>query len=438
MRINYLLLIFILAFWGCNTHKFRMQKLNKYPMESILYAGVELDKQDLVSLLESKIDEAMSQPFTKGNIKVLATRNGHITIQFKEDQLYISLPTDIEANVNAFAKAAGTLQIQFKTSYRLEPDWRISTKTEPDGFQWIKEPKAEFLGIKIPIEKLSNAAVNQVAPQIAQTIDNQIDAMGNLKPTLDSLLQNISKPILIDTARNLWLSSKPTRMGIAPLFDSGRKILSSLYSEINFTVMYDKPPDLKIDLPPLEFQPYKKQQTKININGVFPADSITSIMKEELVGLEIPYKKKKVKIEDLNIDFAGRLLRAKIKVSGAINGYIDASGAPYMNEKHTKLLINDFDIELTGSNFLMRKGIQLFKKKIQNILQETINAQIHKLSTSTFAKIKEFSNTNKNKKFSPIIKPEREILFNFEIKEGSLLLQITLNGDVQIKIQANG
>lgn len=415
-----------------------MQKLNKFPMKSILYAEVKLDKQDFITLLEQKIDDAMSHPFSKGSIKVLASRNGKMNALFKDDQLFISLPVNIEANINAFAKAKGTLQIRFKSAYTFGSDWRITTHTQTDGFQWIKEPKAELLGIKIPIEKLSNAAVNQVAPQLAQTIDAQISSMGNLQPLIEKLLKKVSKPILIDTTRNIWLTSNLRRIGIGPLFDSGRSILSALYSEVSFSVMYEEPKNNKFTLPSLEIQPFKKQQTSININGIFSEDSLSAIIKEELVGTEIPLKKRKVKIEDIKIDFAGRLLRAKIKVSGAINGYLDASGAPYMNEKHTELLINDFDIQLTGSTFLMRKGVKLFKKKIQNTLEKAINAQIHKLSSSTLDKINELSGTNFNQNFSANIQPDKEIMFNFEIKEGSLYLQITLNGTVQVKIQTIG
>lgn len=433
------LFLLLITLSSCHQSKLIIQKLDRYPMKSTLFAEIELDKKELTSLLNTKIDEALQNDFSKSNVTVHVTRTGDVTMMLKDEKLRYSLPIDIQANMSAYVKVSGELQLWFESEYHFNPDWALHTHTEPAGFQWIKEPNAKILGIQIPIEKLSNLAINQVSPTLAETIDDQMNALSNFGPILQTLMDSISKPILVDTAHNLWLTGTPNRFGLSPLFDNGDKFYSNIFSSVSFQLYPKKPDQAAIQLPKLEFEPMKKQKTQIHINGIFSADSLANILKDEMVGMEFPFAGKTIKIEDIEIDFAGRLLRSRIKVSGAINGYIDGSGAPYINPNHSKLMIDDFDVKLTGSNMLMRSSMKLFRKKIKEVLVQSINEQIQTLSKDAIDQIKkDYTSYGINSIISLRIVPDNKINFNFEIKQGSLYLQISLNGIVQLKIKNNG
>ncbi len=425
---------------SCHSSKVTIQKLDRYPMESTLYAEIKIEKDDLVKLLNQQIDSALQQPISKGNIAMKVERIANMSMSIKDDQLRYSLPIRLQATLGSIAKANGELILWFESKYEFKNDWTLSTETKVSDFQWTDEPKAELFGLKFPIEQLSNFALDHFGPMLSKTIDEQMEAHSDFRPQIQALLDNAATPILVDPERNLWLTGTPKRFGIAPFFDNGTTLLSSLYSTAIFTVHHQKPNIAPISTPKLEVQPFKKQKTQIHINAVFTADSLSQILKEQMVGMELPFGRKKVKIEDIQMDFAGRLLTTKIKVSGGINGYIDGSGAPLMNNTHTKFKIDDFDLKLTGSNMLMRSGIKLFKKKIQTTLEETINSQIHKISNDAIEKIKK---NYSSFALSPIITlsvlPDKQIKFNFETRSGSLLfLQISLDGIVQLKVNANG
>lgn len=439
MKAKLLFLLLATGLISCHSSRLTIQKLEQYPMESTLFAEVQLNKTDIIHLLNQKIDASLQAPIESGNIQMQVTRTGDLSIAIKNDALLYGLPVGIQAQVGSFAQATGTLHLWFKSEYEFHDDWNFSTKTEIDGFQWLEKPKAEVFGLRLPIEKLSNFALHQIGPKLAQTIDDQMATFSDFKPQIQAFLDSASTPVLVDTVHNLWLTGEPKRFGVAPFFDSGDALLSGLYSSIIFTVYPKKPQPQSLVLPKLEVHPFKKQKTHIHINGIFPADSLTRLIKEAMVGQEIPMGSKKIKIEDISIDFAGRLLRSKIKVSGAINGYIDGSGAPYMNKAHTRFMIDDFDVKLTGSNLLMRSGIKVFKKKIQKTLEESINLQIKTLSTEAIQKIqKEYASVGINSLIYLKVLPDKQILFNFETKEGALYLQISLDGQVQLNINSHG
>lgn len=440
MRVYTFIGLFFFTLMSCHSSKVTIQKLDRYPMESTLYAEIKMQKKDLVNLLNQQIDSALQQPISKGNIIMKIERTESMAMSVKENKLRYSLPINLQAKMSSFAKANGHLTIWFESTYEFKDDWTLSTVTKVSDFQWTKEPKAELFGLKFPIEVLSNFAIDHFGPMLASTIDEQMKVHSDFRSQIQALLDNAASPILVDDARNLWLTGMPIRFGIAPFFDNGETLLSSLFSTAVFTIHHQKPTVKPLTIPKLEVQPFKKQKTKIHINAIFTADSLSQILKEQMVGMELPLGNKKIKIEDIQMDFAGRLLLTKIKVSGSINGYLDGSGAPYMNDAHTMFKIDDFELKLTGSNLLMRSGVKLFRKKIQHTLEKTINNQIQKISQNAIEKIK------KDYAFvalSPIINlsvlPDKQIKFNFETRSGSLLFfQISLNGVVQLNVNANG
>lgn len=440
MKVHALIALLAFTLFSCHSSKVTIQKLDQYPMESTLFAEIKIDKKDLVNLLNQQIDVALKDPVSKGNIHMLVTREGSMTMAIKDDKLLYSLPVNLIAEVGSFAKAEGSLILWFQSDYQFREDWTLTTQTEVSNFQWTKEPKAELFGLKMPIETVSNFAINHFGPKLAETIDEQMKAYSDFRPQIQALLDSAATPILVDEVHNIWLTSKPNRFGLAPFFDNGNALLSSFFSTAVFTIHHQKPEIAKLTTPKLEIKPFKKQKTQIHINGIFTADSLSQLVKEEMVGMELPFGNKKIKIEDIEIDFAGRLLRSRIKVSGGINGYIDGSGAPYMNKAHTQFLIDDFDMKLTGSNMLMRSGVKLFRKKIQKVLEDAINDQIHQLSKDAIQKIqKDYSSMALGPLINLSVLPENEIIFNFETRKGSLLyLQITLNGVVQLNVNSNG
>ncbi len=440
MKALSFILFLAFTFVSCHSSKVTIQKLDRYPMESTFYAEIKMEKKDLVNLLNQQIDSALQQPISKGNIVMQVERTESMTMSIKNDKLLYSLPIHLQTSAGSFAKAKGDLILWFESQYQFHDDWTLSTKTKVSDFQWTKEPKAELFGLKFPIEQLSSFALDHFGPMLSQTIDDQMKAYSDFRPQIQALLENAATPILVDTQRNLWLTGIPKRFGIAPFFDNGEILLSSLYSTAVLTIHHQRPTVEPISTPKLEVQPFKKQKTQIHINAIFTADSLSEILKEEMVGMELPFGKKKIKIEDIQMDFVGRLLTTRIKVSGGINGYIDGSGAPYMNDAHTQFKIDDFDLKLTGSNMFMRSGVKLFRKKMQKILEETINGQIQQISNEAIEKIKK---DYASYALSPLINlsvlPDNQIKFNFESRSGSLLyFQISLNGIVQLKVNSNG
>ena len=440
MRLFALIVLFSITLLSCHSSKVTIQKLDHYPMESTLYAEIKMEKKDLISLLNQQIDSALQQPISKGNIVMKVARTDNMSMSIKEDKLLYSLPINIQATMGSFAKANGNLTLWFESQYQFQDDWTLDTHTKVTDFQWTKEPKAELFGLKFPVEQLSNFAINHFGPMLSETIDEQMQANSDFRPQIQALLDRAATPILVDTVRNLWLTGTPKRFGIAPFFDNGETLLSSIFSTAIFTIHHKKPTVAPLSTPKLEVHPFKKQKTQIHINAIFTADSLSQILKEQMVGMEFPFGTKKIKIEDIQMDFAGRLLTTKIKVSGGINGYIDGSGAPYMNESHTKFKIDDFDMKLTGSNMLMRSGVKLFRKKIQHTLEQTINDQIKQISADAIEKIqKNYASVALSPIISLSVLPDKQIKFNFETRSGSLLyLQISLNGIVQLNVNANG
>jgi len=100
---------------SCHSSKVTIQKLDRYPMESTLYAEIKMEKKDLINLLNQQIDSTLQEPISKGNIAMEVSRTDNMSMSIKDDKLLYSLPIHLKASMGSFAKATGNLTLWFES-----------------------------------------------------------------------------------------------------------------------------------------------------------------------------------------------------------------------------------------------------------------------------------------------------------------------------------
>ena len=77
-----------------------------------------------------------------------------IKLSLQESTVYYSVPLHIQVEKEFMlgdVVAEGDIVLDFQTDFEINADWTIYTDTQIVDFTWLIEPKAEVLGLKIPV-----------------------------------------------------------------------------------------------------------------------------------------------------------------------------------------------------------------------------------------------------------------------------------------------
>lgn len=150
------------------------------------------------------------------NLMLKVTKRRPIGIEAKGANLFaIRVPVKIWAkagfkveklgiSVSKYEETEFEIDMNFQTRISLNPDWRISTNTTADGYNWVSEPKVKLGFFEIPITGIIERIIRRELPNVIKTVDAEVGKI-NFRNQVSSVWNSVQNPILMNEAYQAWL-----------------------------------------------------------------------------------------------------------------------------------------------------------------------------------------------------------------------------------------
>lgn len=420
------------------------EKVEKKAVVSSFFIPILLSKTDLERALNERIDgNIFDDKISDGNLQITVNKVDSIRIGLKDTTLIYRVPLHIFVKKEMLlgdVAAEGDIALDFKTHYTLNTDWTITTITKLVKHEWIKEPKAKVLGFKIPVTAIAERVLVNSSKKVTDAIDKQVNESFALKEYATQAWNILQEPILVSEDYNSRFKFTPTGLAISPFKTKKDTIVSTLFVQGSTQVGVGDKTNFAVNTPllPLQIKDFDKDgKFSMNLLSEIPFEEAEKVALKNFKGEEYGFGKKKVIIEDIQLEKAGKNMSIRAKTKGDYTGWLNLKGIPAYNKKKNHIEIKDIEFSIDTKNFLMKSAKWLFNGLIVNKLEGSlvypleedlafIEAEIQKQLSDY--KIQEGISLN-----GAVSKLEVNEAF---LKDESIMLAVNLVGEVRILIKS--
>lgn len=378
--------IVLLGMVGCSGPRQLERPSEKYQelvdkKRSVLSIPIELSISELEETLNQQLDGVIYEDndFRDGdNMKIRATKNERIRIRVDSQVIAYQVPVDLKIQYNAgitVLEADGEISMDFRTAFRIRPDWAIETETAVEGHRWIRTPRVKMAGVSIPVGFVANVLLNRGRDYIARAIDDLAKDQAGLESLISDTWLQMYEPMLVSPEYNTWLLVNPRRIGMSPI----GVYQDSLYAQ----VLIEGEPEVTVGpkpqayqaqaLPPFQEEPQTFEGFIINIGATITYEEAERLARSSVVGQTYDYGKRSVTVEDLQLWGREDKVIVNTKLSGSYEGDIYLEGRPVYDLKKNVIELRDLDFTLGTKNFLFKSAGWLLKGPIRNQVQKNMN-----------------------------------------------------------------
>ncbi len=325
-------------------------------------------------------DDSYTRP-TADDIKIRVYQNNRIGVAAVGNELKFTIPLKIWAQGRydpcTFCPAIEKqtvfdVEVYLRSKVEILKDYKFKINTVSDGFEWKTEPKISIGPINIPITRLLENVIDNQLQSVTKEIDSNVNGLINLRDQIESLWNLAQDPILLDDSTKTWFKAEPKALLLAPITSNQTAISIVLGLETYLETYTGKMPSIKDKkaLPDLRPASRAAQDFSIQIRSELSFEAATAIAQKQLVGEEFHFKKKVVRVDDIQIYGKGDLAYVKVVMSGSLKGELFLSGIPTFNSQTNELSIEQLDYDLQSKNVLVKAGSWLLNGTLQKQLQQ--------------------------------------------------------------------
>ncbi len=146
-------------------------------------------------------------------------KNASILISEEDNKLKTIVPLKIWAKVRYGTSALGmnlydTRELNLNGTVTFLSDvkmsnWKITTTTELQDFEWQESPTIIIAGKEIPITYLVNPTIRIFKSKIEKTIDESLEKSLDFKSNILEMMQKASEPFEMSPTYQTWLKVTP-------------------------------------------------------------------------------------------------------------------------------------------------------------------------------------------------------------------------------------
>lgn len=383
---------------------------------STLTIPVHLSVDELVRSLNTRLSgKALFEDYSfddnnHDGLMMNAWKSQDISLFFSGNTVKYRVPVKLwikkELIFGATAEAEAELALNLKTSFTINADWSLSTQTEVEYHEWLRNPVLKTGIGDISVETIANLALNKSKKTLSKTLDQYVSQQISLKPYVQQAWEAIQQPVLLDETYRMWSKTTPLSIGITPLTTYNNALSTKIAVECLNDVSFGEKPVFRENssVPNLTLLQDAPDDFQMRFATDVPFAEAERLAKNMMVGQVFESGKKKVKIEDLALWGNNDRVVVNSKLSGSFNGNIYFIGRPAFNAEKNQIEVKDLDFHVDTRNMLMRSASWIFqgtiKRKMMQSMVFPLESQITELKSSV-----------------------QQTLYNYEIQPG-----ITLHG----------
>jgi hypothetical protein len=260
------------------------------------------------------------------------------------------------------------LNLAARSALTWSDQWRLQSHTTFAEPVFV-EP-CQLAGLDLDATPLLKSVLQPRLVALGQSIDRIIRRRTEAKKRAETVWQKLQEPV--ELSANQWLVSNPSDARVGPITSNGTlfvKTSVNLVMEPKI-VSGSKPEAVPTSLPPLQLAALPLEGFHLALPIALEYARINQRLEEEMLGQEFQTPLgDTLKVEGVQFYGSGDKLILALRVSGAVNGNLYATGTPVFEEGLGILRFVDLDFTVDTRNVLVRSANWMFHENILSSLK---------------------------------------------------------------------
>ena len=423
-------------------------------IKSSITMPVKIPLSEIANIINASVKDLIFEDnsFTDNNndqfkVKVWKTRAIRLAGGTQQN-LLIEVPLKIWAEkgigtfgVYTYQQTTFETVMYFNMQLTFNNNWKMTTKTSPMGFKWVKKPVLDFGKIQVPITSLVEQSLKKQQADFCKTIDEMMLSQLNFQQYAVMAWNQFAQPFHVSEDYNTWLKITPVSVNVSPLVFYGNQIEANIgIDAFSETFTGQKPAATPLIKSISNFNAVQTlpQKFLLQTTANIPFTEATRIAEQLFLGKEFDFREGKSKIKINAVKVYGENERVMIEATteGAVNGISYISGIPVYDETLRKIVLKDTKFKLKTKNILQKTGTLLFQGKIVKMIEQEYGIPTAELEDSSKKSIEETF----NKEYYKGLKMEGKV---FKVKPTQILLHqngitAVVDTEAQLKLRVQG
>ena len=340
---------------------------------------IALEKEALQQVIDRQLPVDFLQRFSppgQEDLFISVRRKGKLDFQVTQNTFKYQVPLELFVEKNMLLGNVDVLfemYLGFETKFLFKDDWKLITRTQLTGYQWIKEPKLDFGLFDIPLDSLVTKAIDSNKISIAKQIDAQIAETLDFPKMLQQTLAALPNPIPTP-AEKVWWECATIHTLMTPLSEKEGFIFGKIGLRGATEFSYGQPLEkikLKILAPDIVGDLKKESEIKSVIRLGFRAVEKTALDLFQKQNFE--FRGRSATVSAVQISQDGERLKVVAELEGSFDGTMTLIGKPTFDNDLQEIKLEEVDLDLHGNNFLSKTLVVFLK----GIIEEKLNGLLH-------------------------------------------------------------
>ena len=318
---------------------------------------------------EMKITKTAPIRLIEKNGKIQTILPLKIWSKFKYGTDFMGLNDTREINLNGIITMTSDVKLS---------NWKMSTTSKIEDFQWSESPSILVAGKNVPITYIINPTLSIFKSKIAKKIDEAIESACDFKPYVTDVLEKMSTPFLTSEQYQTWFKLIPIEVYVTDAVLGKNQINMDLGLKCSMQTMVGLKPKNTFDKTAIQFKAVTKIPEKLtaNVAAISTYESASKIISSNFKGKEFVAGSRKIVVQNVGMwQKDGKIIIA-LDMTGSINGTIYLSGIPNYNAVTKEIYFDQMDYVLNTKGLLTRTANWLLQGVILKKIQENCRYSI--------------------------------------------------------------
>jgi len=257
-------------------------------------------------------------------------------------------------------------------------NWKLSTTSVIEDFEWSESPSIEVKGRNIPITYLVNPTLRIFKAKIAKKIDEAINKSTDFKPQVLSVLEKLSTPFQTSEQYETWFKLIPNELYVTDAVLSKSKITMDMGLKCSMQTIVGQQPANTFKKENITLKAVSKMPNKIEatVAAVSTYESASRILTKNFQGQTFASGSRKITVQKVDVWHKDGKMIIALDMIGSINGTIYLSGFPNYNAVTKEIYFDQMDYVLNTKGVLTKTANWLLSGMILRKIQESCRYSI--------------------------------------------------------------
>ncbi|MGX7667158.1 DUF4403 family protein [Flavobacterium pedocola] len=318
---------------------------------------------------EMKIWKQAPIKLIEKNGKIQSVLPMKIWIRVKYGSEYLGLSDMKDITLNGTIKLLSDAKLS---------NWKLTTTSVIEDFEWSESPSIEVKGRHIPITYLVNPTLRIFKSKIAKKLDEAINKSTDFKPQVLSVLEKLSTPFLTSEQYETWFKMVPNELYVTDAVLSKNKITMDMGLKCNMQTIVGQQPISTFKKESIVLKAVSKMPNKIeaSVAAVSTYESASRILTKNFQGQTFGSGKRQITVQKVDVWHKDGKMIIALDMIGSVNGTIYLSGFPNYNAVTKEIYFDQMDYVLNTKGLLTKTANWLLSGMILRKIQESCRYSI--------------------------------------------------------------